>query len=133
MVSVYSLRSVYTFLYTIMNLVASFVQKRKVLRFCGPKFFFLHTYATLKPPSPLKRDRTHLPRPLPSPFVLTYCVDDPLLHQPLLLGFLYFLLFYINFIFVANIRLICDGKTYLLTYILLVHPLAAIFNFCFLL
>ena len=132
MVSVYSLRSVYTFLYTIMNLIGSFVQKKKVLRFCGPKIFFF-AYIRNFETSPLKRNRTHLPRPLPSPFVLTYYVDDPLLYQPLLLSFLYLLLFYINSIFVVNIRLICDGKIYLLTYIFLVHSFAAIFNFCFLL
>ena len=42
MVSIYSLRPVYTFLCRIINdsAIASFVQKRKVLKFCG----FLRTY-----------------------------------------------------------------------------------------
>ena len=56
MVSIYSLRPVCTFLYTITNgnVIASFVQKNKnfeILR--SKKIFFLRTYATLKPPSPL--------------------------------------------------------------------------------
>ena len=48
--------SIYTFLHTIINgnVIASFVQKKENFqRFCGPKKFFLRTYATLKPPSPL--------------------------------------------------------------------------------
>ena len=55
MVSIYSLRPVYTFLYTIINgnVIGSFVQKKKVLRFCGPKTLFLRTYAKLKSPLPL--------------------------------------------------------------------------------
>ena len=51
MISIYSLRPVYTFLHTIINgnVIASFVQKKK--RF---EKFFLRMYATLAlPPSPL--------------------------------------------------------------------------------
>ena len=46
------LRPVYTFLYIIINdnVIASFVQKKIVLRFCGPIIVFLRTYATLSPP-----------------------------------------------------------------------------------
>ena len=79
MVSIYSLRPVYTFLYTIINdnVIAFFIQKRKVLRFCGPKTFFLRKYATLNSPSLLERNRSHLAWHLPSPFVRTYYVDDP--------------------------------------------------------
>ena len=42
MVPIYGLRLVYTFLYTIINdhVIASFVQKKEVLRFCGPKKIF---------------------------------------------------------------------------------------------
>ena len=61
MVSIYRLRPVYTFPYTMINgnVIASFVQKkRKVLRYCGPKNFFLRTYS--ETPLPLVRNRTHL-------------------------------------------------------------------------
>ena len=57
MVSIYSLKQVYTFLYTIVNdnVLASFVQKKKkgfeIWR--SKKQSFLLTYATLKPPHPL--------------------------------------------------------------------------------
>ena len=34
------------------NVIASFVEKRKVLRFCRPKKMFFCTYATLKPSLP---------------------------------------------------------------------------------
>ena len=64
MISIHGLRSVYTFLDTMINgnVIASFVQKKaKVLRFCGPKRFILRMYATLKPlPTPLVRNRMHL-------------------------------------------------------------------------
>ena len=53
MISIYSLRPVCTFIYTIINdnVIAFFVQKNKSLRFYGSKRFFLRTYATWKPPS----------------------------------------------------------------------------------
>ena len=54
MISIYSLRLLSTFLYTIINdnVIASSVQKKEnILRFCGPKKL-LRTYATLKPPPP---------------------------------------------------------------------------------
>ena len=62
MVSIYSLRSVYTFLYTIINgnVIASFVQKKKSFYFVVQKKFFLRTYAALKTPSHFVRNRTYL-------------------------------------------------------------------------
>ena len=73
MVSIYSLRPVCTFLYTIINgnAIASFVQKNKnfeILR--SKKIFFLRTYATLKPPSPIARNCTHLAWPSPPPLCI---------------------------------------------------------------
>ena len=55
MVSIYSLRPFYTFLYTIENgnVIASFVQKKKRFEILWSKKIFLRTYATLKQPSPL--------------------------------------------------------------------------------
>ena len=54
MASIYSLRLVYTFLYTLINgnVIASFVQKRKVLRFCGHKKFCFAYVRNLEIPSP---------------------------------------------------------------------------------
>ena len=80
MVSIYSLTPVYTFLYTTTsdNVLASFVQKRKVLRFVVQKNYCLHTYAIynfhfsnctqpyafgLTPPLPLLCVRTMLMTP----------------------------------------------------------------------
>ena len=77
MVSIYSLKPVYTFLYTIINgnVLASFVQKkRKVLRFGGPKKI-IFTYVRNLETSSLVRNRTHLGWPLTFPFVRTYYVD----------------------------------------------------------
>ena len=73
MVSIDSLRPVYTFLYAIIygNVIAFFVQKKKSFEILWSKKPFLHTYATLNPPSYLKRNCTHLAWPLPSPFVRT--------------------------------------------------------------
>ena len=79
MVSVYSLRPVYTFLYTIINgnVIASFVQKKKSFEILwSTKIFFVYV-RNLELPLPLIRSRTHLTWPLPSPFVRTYYVDDP--------------------------------------------------------
>ena len=57
MISIYSLRAVYTFLYTIMNgnVIASFVQNKKCFEILwSKKKNFLRTYATFNPsPSPL--------------------------------------------------------------------------------
>ena len=80
MVSVYSLRPIYTFLYTIINgnVIASFVQKKeKFWDFVVQKNFFCVRTQPWKPPSRLVHNRTHLAWPLPSPFVRTYYVDDP--------------------------------------------------------
>ena len=83
MVSVYNLRPVYTFLYIIINgnVIASFVQKKIVLRFCGPKIVFLRTYATLSPapPPPPRGGIVRIWLDLSPPFVRTYYVDDPIL------------------------------------------------------
>ena len=55
MASIYSLRPVYTFLYTIINdnVIASFVQKRKVLRFYDQKKFFCTRTQPWNAPPPL--------------------------------------------------------------------------------
>ena len=55
MVSIYNLRPVYTFLYTIINgnVIASFVQKKKSFEILRSKNIFLRAYTILKPPSPL--------------------------------------------------------------------------------
>ena len=78
MVSIYNLRPVYTFLYTIINgnVIASFVQKKKSFEILRSKNIFLRAYTTLNPPLPLVRNRTHLAWPLPSPLVRTYYVDE---------------------------------------------------------
>ena len=66
MVSIYSLRPVYTFLYTIIF---------KIL--WSKKKFSVHVRNLEPSPRPLVRNRTHLAWTLPSPFVCTYYMDDP--------------------------------------------------------
>ena len=81
MVSIYSFRPVYTFLYTIINgnVIASFVQKKKSFEIVwSKKFFFLRTYATMNPPPSCTQSYAFgLALPLPSPFARTYNVDNP--------------------------------------------------------
>ena len=78
MVSIYSLKPVYTFLYTIINdsVLASFAQKKE--RFWDlavqKKIFFTYV-RNLETSSSLVRNRTHLAWPLTFPFVRTYYVD----------------------------------------------------------
>ena len=82
MVSIYSLRSIYTFLHTIMsgNIIASFVQKRKVLRFCGwKKFFFAYVQNLETPPPPLYAIVCIWLDPSPSPLCDDYVYDSLLL------------------------------------------------------
>ena len=57
MVSIYSLRPVYTFVYTTINgnVIASFVQKEKSFEILWSKKLFLRTYATLNPSLPTCR------------------------------------------------------------------------------
>ena len=79
MVSIYSLKQVYTFLYTIINdnVLASFVQKKKE-RFwdLAVQKTIIFTYVrNLETSSSLVRNRTHLGWPLTFPFVRTYYVD----------------------------------------------------------
>ena len=79
MVSIYSLRPVYNFLYTIIhgNVIASFVQKTKSFEILWSKKFFSRTYTTLKPPlSPCTQSYAFGLTP-PYPFVRTYYADDP--------------------------------------------------------
>ena len=55
MISIYSLRLLSTFIYTIINdnvLASSVQKKRKYFEILWSKKFFLRTYATLKPPPP---------------------------------------------------------------------------------
>ena len=55
MISIYSLRPVSTFLYTVINgnVIASFVQIKKIFEILwSKKLFFLRMYATLKYPLP---------------------------------------------------------------------------------
>ena len=51
MVSIYSLRPAYTFLYTItnVNVIASFVQKKKGLKILWSEFFFFAYVGSLNP------------------------------------------------------------------------------------
>ena len=71
---------VYTFLCTIINgnVIAYFVQNKKVLRFCGPKkiFFAYGRNLETQPPPPLNTIIRIWLDPLPFPFVGTYFVDD---------------------------------------------------------
>ena len=66
MVSIYRLRPVHTFLYTIIsgNVIVSFVQKKKSFEILWSKKIFGGgrggTYATLKPPISLVCNRTHV-------------------------------------------------------------------------
>ena len=57
MISIYSLRAVYTFLYTIMNgnVIASFVQNKKCFEilWSKKKFFCVRTHPSPRPPPPL--------------------------------------------------------------------------------
>ena len=83
-VSIYSLKPVYTFLYTIINdnVLASFVQKKKkgfeIWR--SKKQSFLLTYATLKPPHPLYAIVRIWVDPSPSPLcVRTMWINNNLL------------------------------------------------------
>ena len=76
MVSVYCLRPVYTFPYTIINgnIIASFVLKKKSLIFCSLKIFCVRTQPWNRP-SPLVRNHTHLSEPYPPPLcVRTTCM-----------------------------------------------------------
>ena len=68
MVSIYCLRPVYTFLYTIINcnVAASFVQQISFEILWYKKIFFGYV-RNLELPLPLVRNRTHLAWPLPSP------------------------------------------------------------------
>ena len=88
--SIYTSRPVYSFLYTIINgnVIASFVPKKKrfeTLR-CK-KIFFVHVRNLEPSPSPFPPHPplhphlpcTHLAWSLPSFFVSTYYVDDPLI------------------------------------------------------
>ena len=70
---------VYTFLYAIINgnIIASFVEKRKVLGSCDERKDFCVCTQPWNSPSPLIRNWKHLAGPIPSPFVRTYYVDDP--------------------------------------------------------
>ena len=62
MVSIYCLRPVYTFIYTVVNgnVIAYVVQKNKSFEILWSKKFFLRTCVTLKSPSSFVRNRTHL-------------------------------------------------------------------------
>ena len=64
MVSIYNLRLVYTFLYTIINgnVIASFVQKKESFEILWTKKIFFTYVRNLDPlpRSPLVRNRTHL-------------------------------------------------------------------------
>ena len=104
MVFIYSLRPIYTFLCTIINgnIIASFVQKRNVLRFCGPKKkkINLRTYATLESPTPVPLHAIvrNLAWPLPTTFVRTYFVDDPVTRFHLFTVFVKFIFSEVEFI-----------------------------------
>ena len=73
--SIYSLRTAYNFLYTIINdnVIAAFVQKRKVLRFCSPKKFFC------------VRTQPWIPLSPASPSYAVVCIWLDLSHPPLFL------------------------------------------------
>ena len=80
MVSIYSLRQVYTFLYTIINgnVVASFTHKKEKFEILwSNKNFFLQTYATLNPhPPPLNAIIRIWLDSVPSSFVRRYYVEN---------------------------------------------------------
>ena len=79
MVSIYCLRPVYTFLYTIINcnVAASFVQQIS-FEILWYKKIFLGYVRNLELPLPLVRNRTHLAWPLPLPHLRrTHYVEDP--------------------------------------------------------
>ena len=79
MITVHSLRLVYTFLYTTANgnVIASFIQKKKSFKILWSKKYFLCVRAqSWNSPSHLVRNRTHLAWPLPSTFVRRYYVND---------------------------------------------------------
>ena len=100
MVSICSLRLVYTFLYTIINdnIMASIVQKKKSFGILWPKIVFFAYVHNLETPStslPLARKGRHLSWPLFSLFVSTYYVDDPFL--------------YINLVFVVVVHVLTSS------------------------
>ena len=82
MVSIYSFRPVYTFLYTIINgnVIASFVQKKKSFEIVWSKKFFFFAHVRNHDPPPPSCTQSYafgLAPPLPSPFARTYNVDNP--------------------------------------------------------
>ena len=84
MVSVYSWRPVYTFLYTIINgnIIASFVHKKFFFEilWSKKKFFCVRTQLW-NPPLPLVRNRTHLAWPSPPPLCVRTMWMTPYLSQ----------------------------------------------------
>ena len=83
-VSIYRLRPVYTFLYTVVNgnVRASFVQKKKKIEILWSKktvCMYLRNRQNTSPPLPPCTQSYAFGLTIPSPFVRTYYMDDPFL------------------------------------------------------